>query len=110
MNYIRRPSYLRRPSYKLFKLHGSLNWGNPIHGGGHLDAHQSPEDLRNAIIELSDSLRYEHDQFVVFDEPQVAVNDWIYFPAISIPVQTKSHFSCPEDWLPHLDNVLEGVT
>ena len=102
--------YIRRPSYKLFKLHGSLNWGNPIHGDDRLDVNQIPEDLRDAIIELSDSLRYEDDQFAVFDKPQVAVNDWLYFPAISIPVQTKSHFSCPQHWLPDLDSLLEGVT
>jgi hypothetical protein len=102
--------YIRRPSYKLFKLHGSLNWGHPIQDDARLDAHQSAEDLRNAIIELSGSLRYEDDQFVVLDKPQLAINDWLYFPAISIPVQTKSDFSCPQEWLPHLDNLLEGVT
>lgn len=102
--------YIRRPSYKLFKLHGSLNWGHPIEGDARLDPHQTAEYLRNAIIELSGSLRYEDDQFAVLDEPKVAVNDWLYFPAISIPVQTKSHFSCPQDWLSHLDTLLQGVS
>jgi hypothetical protein len=102
--------YIRRPPYKLFKLHGSLNWGHPIEDDGRLDVLQTAEHLRNTIIDLSDSIHYQEDQFAVLDEPSVAVNAWLYFPAISIPVQTKSHFSCPQEWLPHLDRLLDGVS
>ena len=102
--------YVSRPAYKLFKLHGSVNWGHPIEDDARLNAHQSPESLRNAIIDLADDIRYENNRFVVLDEPRVAVKNWINFPAISIPVQQKSHFSCPQEWLPLLDRLLDGVS
>jgi len=102
--------YIRRPAYKLFKLHGSLNWGHPIEDDARLDVHQTAERLRNVIIDLSDSIHYENDKFAVLDEPRVVVKDWLYLPAISIPVQLKSHFSCPQEWLPHLDTLLDGVS
>jgi hypothetical protein len=46
----------------------------------------------------------------VLDEPRVVVEEWVYLPAISIPVQTKSHFSRPQNWLPLLETFLAGVS
>ena len=102
--------YVRRPTYKLFKLHGSVNWGHPIEGDARIDVHQTDEHLRNAIIDLADNIHYQDDQVVVLDEPNVRVNDFLYLPAISIPVQQKSRFSCPQEWLPRLDSSLDGVS
>jgi len=102
--------YVRRPNYKLFKLHGSVNWGNPIVDDARLDVHQTAERLKNSIIEISDSIHFQNDVFAVLDEPSVVVKKWVYLPAISIPVQTKSDFSCPQDWLPLLDASLNGVS
>jgi hypothetical protein len=102
--------YVRSPNYKLFKLHGSINWGNLVVEDARVDVHQDVERVRETLIDLSDSIQYENDQFVVLDEPRVVVKEWLYLPAISIPVQTKSHFSCPQDWLPRLENLLDGVT
>lgn len=101
--------YVRRPKYKLFKLHGSVNWGNPVPEDARLDVHQAPEHIINAVIDLSDAINYQIDDFVVMDEPRVVVEKWVCVPAISIPVQTKSHFSCPESWLSFLETLLEGV-
>jgi hypothetical protein len=102
--------YIRRPAYKLFKLHGSLNWGHPFEADARIEVHRAADYLRDVIVELSDSIHYDSNQFAVLDEPRVAVKDWLYFPAISIPVQTKSHFSCPQEWLPILDTSLDGVS
>jgi len=102
--------YVRHPNYKLFKLHGSVNWGNPVAEDARLDVHQTAERITDTIIELSDSIHYQSDQFAVLDEPGVVVGEWVYLPAISIPVQTKSHFSCPQDWLSLLENLLLGVS
>jgi hypothetical protein len=102
--------YVRRPAYKLFKLHGSVNWGHPIEDDARIDVNQTAEHLRNAIIDLADDIRYKNNQFAVLDGPDVKVKDWLYLPAISIPVQQKSHFSCPHEWLPLLDSLLDGVS
>jgi hypothetical protein len=75
-----------------------------------LDVRQPVEQIRDSIIELSDSIQYENGTFAVLDEPRVVIKEWVYFPAISIPVQLKSHFSCPEIWLSLLETVLEGVS
>src|SRR5206468_4938551 len=53
--------YVRRPNYKLFKLHGSVNWGNPIVDDARLDVHQIAERLKNSIIEISDSIQFQND-------------------------------------------------
>jgi hypothetical protein len=102
--------YVRRPTYKLFKLHGSVNWGSPIVDDARLNVHETAERLKNAIIEISDSIHYENDVVAVLDEPRVVVKEWVYLPAISIPVQTKSHFSCPKHWLPILQAQLDGLS
>jgi SIR2-like domain len=102
--------YVRRSSYKLFKLHGSVNWGHFIEDDARIDVHQPAEHLRKAIIDLADDIRYRNNQFTVLDGPNVKVEDWLYLPAISIPVQQKSHFSCPQEWLPQLDTLLDGVS
>ena len=47
---------------------------------------------------------------LVGHEPGVVVGEWVYLPAISIPVQTKSLFSCPQNWLSLLENLLLGVS
>ena len=101
--------YVRRPPYKLFKLHGSVNWGHPVLDDARLNVHQDTDSLRNTVIDLCDSLHYQSDAFVVTVEPRLVIEKWVYIPAISIPVQRKSHFSCPENWLSLLDTLLEGV-
>src|SRR4051794_14898624 len=59
---------------------------------------------------MADFLNYQSDEVVVFEKPTVFVEECAYLPAISIPVQTKSHFSCPKHWLPYLHSLLHGVT
>jgi hypothetical protein len=102
--------YVRRPAYKLFKLRGSVNWGYPILDDARLNVDQRPESVTNAIIDLADSLRYQSNDFAIMHQPAVLSARHAYFPAISIPVQKKSHFSCPETWLPFLEKQLEGVS
>lgn len=93
-----------------FKLHGSVNWGNPVVEDARLDPRQPIERVRDSIIELSDSIHYEQEVFAVLNEPRIVVNKFVNIPAISIPVQTKSHFSCPRDWLPYLETLLDGIS
>jgi len=101
--------YVNRSSYKLFKLHGSVNWGHFIEDDPRIDVRQTDEHLRKDIIDLADDIRVKN-QIAVLGGPDVKVDKWLYFPAISIPVQTKSDFSCPKEWLPHLDTLLNGVS
>ena len=101
--------YIRRPSYKLFKLHGSMNWGYPILDYAPDPGRQSEDQVIEAIIARADKLAFSDDIFVSEDRPARVDRGEVVFPAISIPVQTKSSFSCPEEWLPLLDDLLEHV-
>jgi hypothetical protein len=95
------------PLLKLFKLHGSVDWSRLVEG--HMNNRLLPEHL----IEQTD-LRLS-DKFVLanatspydmhnFGQP--------IFPAIAIPVQTKSeeYFECPRTHLDYLVKMLDTVT
>lgn len=102
--------YVRRPNYKLFKLHGSVTWGHPVEHDARLDLTPGGTHVINQLIEVSDSIRYDGREFAVIEPNTVVTPTGAYLPAISIPVQTKSNFSCPENWLPLLDQQLKDVT
>ena len=102
--------YVRRDEYKLFKLHGSVNWGNPIMDDARLDIRQDEQEVINSIIDLAGNFDYEIEDFVVTGKPGVVFEKWAYLPALSIPVRMKSRFSCPKHWLPLLERSLEGVS
>src|SRR6185369_5962695 len=65
--------YVRHPNYKLFKLHGSVNWGNPIMEDARLDLHKSQEELTSAIIDLAHEFNHDINDFALMDEPRVVV-------------------------------------
>lgn len=86
--------YTRRaPFFRLFKLHGSVNWGRVL-------------ENRFPSTELQPS-----DRFVLCDpstmrSPEV---DHTLFPAIAIPVEMKKVFECPESMLEQLADLLRQV-
>lgn len=95
------------PRLKIFKLHGSVNWSRTVGVGG---AFYHP----NKIIEEAHLIQ-PTDRFV----PGNAAREYgsgrqpgTVFPAIAIPVQTKtaSHFECPSAHLGHLTAMLPTVT
>lgn len=94
------------PRLKIFKLHGSVNWSRTI-GTGEL---YSPSQL----IEQADSLR-PSDRFVQANAAR-EYGAWrpygSVFPAIAIPVQTKTenHFECPLAHREHLKAMLPNIT
>ncbi len=96
------------PILKLFKLHGSVNWSRLVNGqhGNRLQ----PQHL----IEQADKINVS-DTFVLANATEV--NDMFkfedpIFPAIAIPVQTKSeeYFECPHGHLTYLAQMLDNVT
>ncbi|HYL85881.1 MAG TPA: SIR2 family protein [Candidatus Angelobacter sp.] len=86
--------YTRRPVlFRLFKLHGSVNWGHVL-------------ENRFPSTELQPS-----DQFVLCDPSTMRSPDigHTLFPAIAIPVQKKSIFECPQPMLEEFVSVLREV-
>lgn len=95
------------PRLKIFKLHGSVNWSRTVGAAGALYA-------PNQIIEQADSL-VPSDRFV----PANAAREYgagrrygSVFPAIAIPVQTKTsnHFECPLAHREYLVGMLPRIT
>jgi hypothetical protein len=96
------------PILKLFKLHGSVDWSRLV------DLPHGTRLVPQHLIEQADTIQLT-DEFVLanatipydmhsFGQP--------IFPAIAIPVQTKSeaYFECPRSHLTYLGQMLDNVT
>jgi hypothetical protein len=103
--------YTSNDKYKLFKLHGSVDWGRlvdtPIARIGELNAWQIAHELIKRVTDLKIT-----DQFQVVkgSYPMGKVANMALFPAIAIPVQSKTHFECPAQHLHVLKTMLPTIT
>ena len=93
------------PILKLFKLHGSVDWCRLVDARGRY----APQHL----IAQADTMRLS-DNFIranATDPRQMFNFSGPIFPAIAIPVQTKSDesFECPRDHLSYLSEMLPRV-
>lgn len=97
------------PTLKLFKLHGSVNWSR-LAEVGPAGGRVQPQILieQAEFIKLSDKFvratATNTNQIFSFDRP--------IFPAIAIPVQTKSDesFECPSYHIVYLQKMLPLIT
>jgi len=80
--------------FRLFKLHGSVNWGRELEN-------QFPK------TELQPSNRFALCDPSTMRSPDVG---HALFPAIAIPVEKKSTFECPQSMLEELANLLPRVS
>lgn len=95
------------PRLKIFKLHGSVNWSRTVGTEG---AFYAP----NQIIEQADFL-VPSDRFVLANAARqygAGRTPGSVFPAIAIPVQTKTsnHFECPLAHREYLVGMLPRIT
>jgi hypothetical protein len=93
-------SYISSKNLSLFKLHGSVNWKRK--------AVSWPSEISVLldVIENAQGLQFG-DEFAIVDNPlQLKISDRICYPAISIPVVTKSKFECPRAHLQTLEQLL----
>jgi hypothetical protein len=93
--------YINSDSYKIFKVHGSVNWGRTIQEAAPLSQihSSSPEEIAKQVI--------RHAPFIVGDDLVNKQYEMIHslskreasspalFPAIAIPVETKLDFELP---------------
>jgi hypothetical protein len=96
--------YVAREDYKLVKPHGSVNWGQE------LDEHPDPglpdEEIIRLMIEHVDKLRFSNRYVNTGMAVRFDSGDRLAFPAISIPVEQKSVFACPDSHLEVLRRAL----
>ena len=97
--------------YKVVKLHGSINWAHPVFGsvsniGPRLRTNfAAANDLIERISELAIGPSYE-----MVNEHPVASGARALFPAIAIPVETKTSYECPKEHIDTMEKFLPNVT
>lgn len=100
--------YITNPAFKLFKLHGSVDWGKPVIAP--FDSVSKGRDQSDVIKELigsAESIRLSSDVQIINKQPgSMHASVPVFFPAIAIPVEKKSEFVCPESHLLHLKELL----
>jgi hypothetical protein len=103
--------YISNGAFKLFKVHGSAHWAREVDTTipniGGLNDWEVVSELIRLAPELTISDRYR----LIADVHPISRADEIpLFPAIAIPVETKSAFECPSEHLECLRDLLKGVT
>jgi hypothetical protein len=94
--------YIGNPEYRIFKLHGSINWAHRL--GTPLAEINSSFLIENApSLKLADEFTFYDNSFEDLKHGQVL------FPAIAIPTKGKS-FECPKRHLQVLHAVIPDVT
>jgi hypothetical protein len=92
--------------YKIFKLHGSVNWAHPI------ETPAPPAfgfwDTLSYLIDLAPKLK-------ISDEIEIIKNHLLeglplLYPAIALPLQEKNDYECPPDHVETLRTVLPRVS
>jgi len=95
------PDYVSHPQFKLFKLHGSTNWGRLVTSAPtRLGGTWKPEDVISSAHLFTIS-----DQYATYDGYVGQL-----FPAIAIPVTEKQVFECPSDHVGQLRELIPQVT
>jgi hypothetical protein len=95
-------AYTSRPRYRLIKLHGSIDWGLEIDSG--------PTDPKAVIKSAGRGLSVTQF-FRKVVRPGIVFHDGtVGYPAIAVPVEKKSEFSCPPEHLQALADVIPNVT
>ena len=105
--------YTRRPVlFRLFKLHGSVNWGRQVHMGfpANLNMTNPPSVLKYLIENATE--QEITNRFAICHPSSMGLADGRtpVFPAIAIPVEKKRMFECPSYMIEELKSVLPDVT
>ena len=96
--------YINNDKVKLFKLHGSINWGRKIKSlkwPTTIDLKNIPQ-VAHYIIDKSPELDVSHDY--VFEGDQGPS-----YPALAIPVINKQNFECPDNHVDRLRQIVRNT-
>ena len=101
--------YVGDDRFKLFKLHGSVNWARevntPLTNLANIDTWQAAHELIKNAASLDVS-----DRFVrVTEHPIGKLGESAVFPAIALPLESKSGFECPASHVEALKSFVPDV-
>ncbi len=89
--------------YRLFKLHGSVNWAREVETELHVQNPGHAWSIVSEVIAHATEIRISENYVLTGgDRPVGAVNGKPCFPAIAIPVEKKRSFECPAEMLEQL--------
>lgn len=100
--------YIGNKQFKLFKLHGSVNWYRRINSGimwKKDNRNYLPPNIIAHAAQLEVSSTFE---MTIKGQPPSDGNAW--YPAIAIPVEAKKDFECPEGHLFVLESLIPQIT
>lgn len=96
--------YVAREDWMLIRPHGSVRWGRVLRNRA--APNMGANDIVPRMIEHVGELEFT-DEYVAIAPGGVTQGDRLVFPAIAIPVQSKSAFACPPD---HLNSLTRWLT
>jgi hypothetical protein len=94
-------SYVERDDIKLFKLHGSVDWGH--------HTRSTVNGTINDVIERAGQLEIPTTFEIKRGDWNSGQGGELWVPALAVPVRRKRVFECPDDQLRLLDELLPTV-
>jgi hypothetical protein len=90
-------SYVANEKLRLFKPHGSVNWGRVIANDVSITKNRSPEDTEAAVLDLAgkSGLELTNEYSVAETSSNPTVGGRTLLPALTVPIQQKLDFECP---------------
>jgi hypothetical protein len=103
--------YVMNDNIKLFKLHGSINWGRKIDSLKLTDIpFNNPNEIAHHIIDKSPDLKISGDYVFEGDQfPFVRSGGVPVYPALAIPIINKQTFECPVEHVDNLNKILKNT-
>lgn len=88
--------YVQHPTFKLFKLHGSVNWVKHLSAPfTRVNIHRDNADVIRELIESAEKIETSDEFYTCNSCPTGKIDDIALWPALAIPFTTKLVFQCP---------------
>ena len=110
INYVE--DYINSANYKVFKIHGSVNWGRLIVRSPFEISNLSDEDVIKMVIKYAALIRTDgvSDEYVIRSEKSQRHDKLPLFPALALPIRGKAEFVLPAGHLSRLKECIQKVS
>src|SRR5207237_5041547 len=87
--------YIAHPVYKLFKVHGSVNWARTLDNVEKVPVGENPVEIVRRNIKGAENIKMTNTIRLDGNHPTTHINGVPAIPAIAIPIQNKNEVECP---------------
>jgi hypothetical protein len=103
--------YTKDADFKLFKLHGSVDWVNEVRAPlNQVNAGRNEREFIDELIRSAETIETSSDFRLSRTWPVGKIGTVPVWPAIAIPIRSKMVFTCPQDHLKCLEALLPKTT